>query len=149
MTAGWMNLTWIEYVMVQTTGKLTDKELRNFGLLTGGIIAILFGLFLPWLLAVGLPYWPWVLASLLAGTALIRPGALHPVYKLWMKFGMIMHRITTPLILGILYYMVITPIGIFMRIIGHDSMARHFDKNGKTYRITSDARKPESMERPF
>ena len=129
--------------------KLTNRDLRNFGLITGGMVMLLFGLLFPWLLDVKSPYWPWILAVLLAGAGLMLPGILQPVYDLWMKFGLIMQKVTTPLVLGILYFLVITPIGIIMRITGHDSMARHLEKNIKSYRISSQSRKRESMERPF
>ena len=135
--------------MTSAKVKLTENELRQFGFITGTIVVLLFGLLFPWLLDVEFPYWPWVIAILLAGTGLIFPGGLRPVYSLWMKFGMVMQKITTPLILGILYFLVITPIGIIMRISGHDSMAKRLERSSKTYRVKSQSRKRESMERPF
>ena len=54
--------------------ELDRKGLRNFGLTTGIIIALLFGLFFPWLLDRTRPLWPWVLCGTLAVWALLAPA---------------------------------------------------------------------------
>jgi ABC-type sugar transport system permease subunit len=66
-----------------------------------------------------------------------------------MHFGLIMHRITTPIILGVMFFLVITPTGFLMRIFSHNSMPLNADKENTTYRIISRARKKEDMEKPF
>ena len=83
---------------------LDAAGLRKFGLTTGAIVAVLFGLVFPWLLGVGLPVWPWVVFGVLGLWGLIAPVSLNPIYRLWMKFGLLMHKIMTPLILGILFF---------------------------------------------
>ena len=81
--------------------ELDRKGLREFGLVTGGIIACLFGLFFPWAFDVAIPYWPWAVAGVLALWALIAPDTLRRVYRIWMRFALILSRITTPLIMGL------------------------------------------------
>ena len=129
--------------------ELDRKGLRDFGLVTGGIIAGLFGLFFPWLLQSQIPLWPWVIFSVLAVWALAAPMSLRPVYHMWMKLGLLLSRITTPIVLGIVFFVVIMPIGLMMRIFGRDPMARRLDKATKTYRIKSHKTTKENMERPF
>ena len=129
--------------------ELDRKGLRHFGLTTGAIVAGLFGLFFPWLLEIGIPLWPWIVAGVLAVWALLFPATLKPVYRGWMKFGLLLSRITTPLILGIVFFLVILPIALIMRVFGHDPMARRIDKAAQTYRITSDLTPRENVERPF
>ena len=132
-----------------TIPELDRKGLREFGLLTGGIVAVLFGLFFPWVLERPWPRWPWVLFGVLGGMALIAPLALKPVYKGWMQLGLLLNKVTTPLILGLVFFLVISPIGLVRRIRRHDAMARSFDSNAATYRVPSQQKPSESLKRPF
>lgn len=130
--------------------ELDRAGLRNFGLTTGAIIVVLFGLGFPWLLGRGIPLWPWVIGGALGAWGLAAPKSLRPVYRLWMRFGLLMSRVTTPLILGIAFYLVLTPISFFRKLMGgHDSLARRFDPESGSYRVIS--RKPSSknLERPY
>jgi hypothetical protein len=129
--------------------ELDRKGLREFGLVTGGIVAVLFGLVFPWILDRPIPRWPWVIFGVLALMGLAAPMALRPVYQGWMKFGLFMSRITTPLIMGIVFYLVITPMGLVMRLLGKDYMARRLRKPVKSYRIESHATPPKRLEKPF
>lgn len=132
-----------------TIPELDRKGLREFGLLTGGIVAVLFGLFFPWLLERPWPRWPWILFGVLGGMALIAPLALRPVYKAWMQLGLLLNKVTTPLILGLVFYLVISPIGLVRRVRSRDAMARTFDSNAPTYRVPSQQKPSESLKRPF
>ena len=80
--------------------ELDRSGLRQFGITTGIIVAVLFGVFFPWLLEAGFVLWPWVLCGLLALMGLVAPMSLRPVYKIWMRFGLMMSRFPTPLIMG-------------------------------------------------
>jgi hypothetical protein len=127
----------------------TPKELRSFGLTTGGIVALLFGLFFPWLLERQTPWWPWILAAILVLWALVAPGTLRHVHRGWMAFGHIMSRITTPIILGILFYGAVLPTGAIRRLLGYDSMARRFDGSTRSYRVLSRQISKQDLKRPF
>ncbi len=129
--------------------ELDRKGLREFGLVTGGIIAGLFGLFFPWVLDVAIPYWPWIVGGTLGAWALIAPSTLRSCYRAWMRFALILSRITTPLIMGLAYGLVIIPTGVIMRAIGRDPMARRFDDKAESYRIPSKKPPKDQMERPF
>ena len=83
---------------------LDKRGYRKFGLLTGAILAVLFGLIIPYLLSHGYPKWPWIIAATLAVFALAAPMALKYPYRLWMRFGLVMNWINTRLILGLLFY---------------------------------------------
>ena len=129
--------------------ELDRQGLRQFGLVTGGIFVGLFGLFFPWLLEIAIPTWPWVLGGVLAVWGLAAPGTLKPVYRAWMKFGLLLSRVTTPIVLGIVFFLVIFPTGFAMRLFGRDPMNRQFDDEAKSYRVSSIKAPKESMERPF
>jgi len=128
--------------------ELDRAGLREFALVTGSVIAGLFGLFLPWVLDLAWPVWPWILASILVTVGLAAPMALRPVYKIWMQFGLILSRITTPIIMALVFFLVITPIGLIRRLLSSDPMNRKFDDGG-SYRVPSKKIPAENMERPF
>ena len=128
--------------------ELDRKGLREFGLVTGAIVAVLFGLFFPWILDRPIPRWPWVIFGVLGVMGLVAPMALNPVYKTWMRFGLIMSKIMTPLIMGIIFYIVITPVGLFRRVFAKDPLARTFDDTD-SYRVPSKKTSAESLERPY
>lgn len=129
--------------------ELDRKGLRQFGLTTGGIVAALFGLFFPWLLTRPIPYWPWVLGGALATWALVAPSTLRGFYRLWMRLALLLNRITTPIVMGLVFYLVITPTAAIMRMVGRDPMARRFEGDRSSYRVPVRKRPKEHMERPF
>ena len=130
--------------------KLDNKGLRKFGLTTGVIIVILFALFFPWVFdATSMPLWPWVLASLLWLPALFLPNVLRPVYTTWMKIGHVLGWINTRIILGVLFYVMILPMGLIMRLFGKDPMARKRDKAASSYRVKSISEDKYRLEKPY
>ena len=126
-----------------------NMELRNFGYVMAGACVALFGLGLPWLLDRPWPTWPWIVAAIFAGLGKLSPGSLKVVFRMWMKFGIAMSKVTTPLVLGIVFYLVITPFGLIMRLFGRDPLTHDADPACRSYRVASLDRKPEDMERPF
>jgi len=129
--------------------ELDAKGLRRFGITTGAIVAVLFGLFFPWLLENAIPRWPWILAGVLGLWGLVAPVSLRPVYRGWMRFGLIMSRITTPLILGLVFFLAVTPMALIRRLFGIDDMARKFDDAAESYRVKSAKAEKDNLERPF
>ena len=129
--------------------EIDRKGLREFGLLTGAIVAVLFGLFFPWLLEFSIPLWPWLVGAVLGIWGLAAPDSLRPVYNGWMKFGLLLSKITTPIILGVVFFIVMLPIALIMRLFGHDPMARRFDDRAESYRVSSREIPRENVERPY
>jgi len=126
------------------------RDLRSFGVLMGLMVVALFGLALPWLREhEEFPVWPWLLSAVLLGAAAAAPVVLRPVYKTWLAFGHVMSRITTPLILGALFFLVVTPIARVRALFGRDALARGRDANAASYRTTSQARAAKDLERPY
>lgn len=128
---------------------LDRKGLRQFGLTTGAIVAGLFGVVFPLILGRDVPWWPWILAGLLATGAWLAPMHLKPLYRGWMRFGLIMGRITTPIVLGVMFFFVVTPIALIRHALGKDALKRGFDGSESSYRVQSEKRAAASMERPY
>src|SRR5260370_37300542 len=83
---------------------------RVFGLVFSGVFAIVAALKL-WK---GQPLWAWwaIAAALTLAVALTRPGLLAPLNRLWLKLGLLLFKIISPLTLGLLFFLTITPIGL-------------------------------------
>ncbi|MBD2314655.1 sxtJ [Desertifilum sp. FACHB-1129] len=129
--------------------QLDRKGLRDFGLLFGFMMVLVFGLVGPLLFRHSFPLWPWIVAGVFWVWALALPQTLDPFYQLWARFGLVMGWINTRLILGIIFYLITTPMGIVMRLMGNDPMQRQWKRDALTYRVPSQVRTRESMERPF
>ena len=108
----------------------TTKDLRSFGFTFGGV-ALAFGAFLMWR---GRPSAPWFLGAsalffLVGGLA---PGLLRPAFGPWMKFAEILGYVNTRILLGLFFFVGITPTGLLMRAGGKDPMGRTFKPKGAT-----------------
>ena len=134
--------------------QMSNKELRKFGLVTGGMLILFFDLLIPWIWGLPMPTWPLVpswsmkVAAVLAGMALVLPVALGPVFKVWMRFAEALGWVNTRIILSVIFFLLFLPVGMIMRIF-NDPMRRKLDKSADSYRIISNTPKPENMERPF
>lgn len=129
--------------------ELDRKGLRRFGLVFGVVFVAIFGLFFPWLLGRDWPAWPWVVAAPFWALALVYPLWLRPVYRVWMRFGLLASRVMTPLVLGIVFFVMISPMALVMRLMGKDPMRRALDPERTSYRIRSTKSPKEKLERPF
>jgi predicted membrane protein len=129
--------------------ELDKKGLREFAFVTGGILALIFGVFLPWILDRSYPYWPWIVLGILSGWGLLAPVSLRPVYIVWMKFALLLGRVTTPVILGVVFVTLFFPAALIFRMLGKDPMNRKFDKSKRTYRIEPDKVDHDNLEKPF
>jgi len=79
---------------------------------------------------------------------LTRSKLLTPLNRLWAKFGIILGSIIAPIVMGVVFFLVITPIGLFMKIIGKDLLSIKYDKKKETYWVKRD--KPTStMKQQF
>lgn len=128
--------------------ELDARGLRRFGLTTGGIVAVLFGVLFPLLFAASWPLWPWIIFVLLGIWAIVAPATLDPLYKGWMRVGILLGRITTPIILTLVFAVAFVPAALVMRLLGKDPMRRRFDSTD-TYRLKSKNPSSENMEKPY
>jgi hypothetical protein len=129
--------------------ELDAKGLRRFAVQLGLIVAGLFGLLLPWILNVNFPRWPWIIGGALVAWALLAPATLRPLHRFWMGLAMVLHRIMSPLILGIVFYLVVSPLGLFMRLFRADPMRRKRESQTPSYRVQSQPIPKDNLKRPF
>jgi hypothetical protein len=85
--------------------------------------------------------WSLVISLIFLVLGLINSKLLSPLNKIWFKFGLILSKVVSPLIMGIIFFLVVTPIGILMRILKKDLLNLKYN-NKNTYWIKK--KEPES-----
>lgn len=109
------------------------KELRKFGITFGIVLGLLGGLFF-WRGKEHYSYF-FILSVAFGLLGLIVPVVLKPVYKGWMTLAVLLGWLMTRVILIVLFYVVVTPIGILARSFGKDFLQLKFDRNTDSYWI--------------
>jgi hypothetical protein len=78
-----------------------------------------------------------VIAGAFALGGLVAPGSLGPVYRAWMGFAHALSKVTTPIFMGIVYFLVITPIAVIRRAVGGNPLRAHSGATGWVDRTDS------------
>jgi hypothetical protein len=107
------------------------KDLRKFGITFGIILVIIFSFLLSKQKIDSFLYFGIPLIFILLGILL--PKSLGPFYRIWMSFAIIMQWIVTHIILTLLFYLIITPIGAMSRIFRKDFLSLRYKENVETY----------------
>jgi hypothetical protein len=79
------------------------------------------------------------------------PRLLHPLNRAWLALGRVLHRVVSPLVMGAIFFLCVTPTGWIMRFLGKDLLARKWHADLSTYWIERDAAppRPETMKNQF
>ncbi|HWG95702.1 MAG TPA: SxtJ family membrane protein [Nitrospira sp.] len=134
--------------MDRTSQLPTTKDLRQFGFLVGGVFAVI-GLWPVVFRSESPRLWAMILGGLLIVLGALAPQSLKQIHGGWMKIGHILGAINTKIILGIIYYFLITPMGLIMRFMGKDPMHRALAQGTDTYRIVRAPRSRHHMRNQF
>ena len=106
------------------------KDLKNFGFIIGFIL-MLIGVFLFFREKDSFIYF-FSIGLIFTGLGIIIPASLKPIYKIWMTFAIIIGWVMTRVILSVLFYLIISTIGIFARFVGKDFLNLK-SKNNESY----------------
>jgi hypothetical protein len=106
---------------------------RSLGLTFAAVFVLIAVLPLAW--GGHLRLWSIGIAVGFAVAALLAPGILGPLNRLWMRLGLLLHRVVSPLMLGIMFFVVIAPMGVVMRVLGKDPLRRRVDPDAASYWI--------------
>jgi hypothetical protein len=106
---------------------------RSFGMVMGIACLGVAGLGL-W---AGSAYWPiWAFAAALFGSlGLLWPRLLAPLNRVWFWFGLALHKVVNPVVMGVLFFGVITPVGLLMRLAGKRPLGLRFEPDSPSYWI--------------
>ena len=126
--------------------KVKISSNRNFGL----VFFIVFLIISLWPLTYGEPIRIWlvIISMVFLILGLMNSKLLTPLNKLWFKFGMILGAIVAPIVMGFIFFLAATPIGLVMRIMGKDLLNKKYDKKKNTYWINRD-KNMSSMKKQF
>ena len=118
---------------------------RSFGILFSIVFAAIA--FWPLLNLGDIRVWSVIVSSIFLLLGLINSKLLYPLNLLWVKFGELIGKIVAPLVMALIFFIILTPIGLFLRLIGKDLLNIKLNQN-KTYWIKRD-KEPGPMKRQF
>jgi len=122
---------------------------RAFGLVFAAVFLIVA--LLPLLSGEAVRWWSAAVAAVFGALAVLAAPVLGPLNKLWTRLGVLLHRIVNPVVLGIMFFIVVTPTGLLMRIAGKDPLRLKRDSAVSTYWIERDppGPRPDSFRDQF
>jgi hypothetical protein len=116
--------------------KGNKSDWKKFGITMGAILTII-GLFLLWKKNNNYDYILFMAAAFFI-TGLILPSVLKPVYKAWMAIAVVMNFIMTRVIMTVIFYLMVTPIGLIASLTGKEFLDMKIDKSAKSYWIVKE-----------
>ena len=132
--------------MIDLHRQPTSRELAWFGLAVAGVLALL-GLVLWARFGLAVARWPWGVATVLAVVYYAVPPLRRPIYVGWIWAMFPIAWTVSHVLLAIVYYLVLTPLGLLRRLIGGDPMHRRIDRAASSYWV--ERRSTDSTERYF
>jgi hypothetical protein len=97
---------------------------RKFGWTFAALFFLVGAFAHPWMMAVG---------AVLAVVTLTRAHWLAPLKHAWMRFGELLNRIVSPVVMAVIFFVVFTPVAIFMRLTGRDALDRRYEPASPSY----------------
>ncbi len=129
--------------------KVKESSDRSFGI----VFAVVFALIGAWpLLFDGRPrLWALAISAVFFALAFLFARALAPLNFVWKKIGLALHHITNPIIMGLVYFVAIVPMGLVLRAMGKDLLRLKLDQTASSYWIVRDPPGPKrgSMSKQF
>ena len=116
---------------------ITKKQLRDFGIIVGVFFPLIFGLLIPIITNHPIKEWTFLIGLPLFFLGIIYPKLLKLPYKVWIKFGHLLGFINSHFIIGFIYFILVIPISIIMRLFGYDPLNKK-RKNKTTYKEIRD-----------
>jgi hypothetical protein len=106
---------------------------RSFGIVF--FVVFLFIALYPITYSEDIRIWSLIISFIFIILGLLNSKILTPLNKLWFKFGVILGKIISPIIMGIIFFLVVTPIGLIMKVLGKDLLRLKYNKKDNTYWI--------------
>jgi hypothetical protein len=129
--------------------KIVAGSDRSFGFVMAGAFAVV-SLLNAWHAG---RIWPWTtaLAAIFLIAAVLRPAVLNPLNRIWLKFGLLLHKIVNPVIMALLFYGTVLPTGLVLRAIGKDLLRLKREPDAASYWIvrTPAGPAPDTMKDQF
>ena len=131
---------------MDSNSKIKISSNRSFGL----VFFLVFLIVALWPLKYeeDVRFWSLSLSIIFFILGILNSKLLTPLNKLWFKFGIFLGSIVSPVVMGLVYFLVVVPVGIFMRLLGKDLLKKNKIKNASTYWIERD-KQQSTMKKQF
>ena len=120
--------------------KIDENILKEFGILIGIVFPLFIGWFLPFIYGHGFRKWTLIIGLISFFIGILKPSLLIYPYKFWIKLGNFLGFINSHVILGIVFFVVLLPISLIMRLFGYDPLNKKLDKL-ETFKINNSKHK--------
>jgi hypothetical protein len=120
---------------------------RSFGLVMATACSVVAG-FGFWAATSHWPFW-FAAAIAFAISAWLWPAVLAPLNRFWFRLGRVLHRVVNPLVMGVLFFVIITPVSILMRLFGKRPLALEFEREATSYWQPRGELQPGSMTKQY
>ena len=129
--------------------QMVDHALRRRVWLMAIVIVVIFGAVVPYFRGRAVPEWPWLTGAVLCLWGWLHPRSLRGPVALMERIGKGLARLQSRIILAVMFFGLILPLGVAMRIFGRDVLLRRFRENTDSYLISSQPRPRDHMQRPY
>ena len=131
---------------MKTESKIKISSNRSFGL----VFFVVFLIVALWPLKSGedIRIWSLALSIIFFSLGILNSKLLTPLNKLWFKFGILLGSIVSPIVMGIVFFLVVTPTSIIMHLLGKDLLKKNKIKSASTYWIKRD-KQHSTMKKQF
>ncbi len=133
----------------QTSSKdVPQKQLRQFGWMMGGVFAIVT--FWPLVFrGEGIRIWACIIAGIFGLLGEVFPTGLKPIYRAWMIFGEKIGWLNSRILLGLVFYGLLTPISFIIVLLGKRPLQLRFDPQAESYRVPKEPRAADHVFKAF
>ena len=118
---------------VQRTDTLKPGSNRSFGMVFACLFAVVA--LYPLLFGSSARWWSLYLAATLALIALARPATFTVPNHIWHRFGLLLHQVVSPVSLGLIFYLAVTPTALILRLLRRDPLRLRLDRAAQSYWI--------------
>lgn len=141
----------LQKVLLPLANRNDIRAMRSFALTMSIAFPLVFTLLLPWLFKQETVYWPLAVSSVLMSLYVVYPKGIYYPYYGWMIIASVLGWFNTRLILALVFYIVITPIGVMMKTLGKLQYKKHVKKPSNWVKQTqTEAYKDKKrLEEPF
>lgn len=128
--------------------RLTSAEGRNFAFPVGIAFGVL-GALLYWRGFMPGVWVTWTLGVFLLVAGFVVPSRLGPVYRAWMSLALVISKVTTPIFMAVVYFLVLTPVSFIMRVVRYDPLRRPNDPNTYWFERSASEGRKSDLSRQF
>jgi predicted membrane metal-binding protein len=122
---------------LETNTEVKIGSEKSFGIVFSVVFAIVA--LLPLLGDGGVRFWALGISAVFLGLAFVKPTVLALPNRLWFRLGLLLNKIVSPIVMGLIFVLTVIPTGLILRARGKDPLRKKMDPGAETYWITPEA----------